>query len=136
MKDANKPVRKAFFDRIINLSYSCYDAVPETASTPYCYLYNQSSYQEGNNDQFGQIATISVDIVKEYQKDYGGAKDVDTIANAIMVSVLQQPPNQLTITGFDCVSCTLEGTNTINTTTQTNNVYIRTLKFKLTLYEL
>ncbi len=136
MKDSNRAIRKAFFDRIINLGYSCYDTVPDKAVTPYCWLYNQSAYQDGNQDSFGQVATISVDIVKEYQKDYGGAKDIDTIANAITTSILQMPPNQLSIAGFDCISVTLEGSNTISGTTATHTFFIRTLKFTIKLYQL
>lgn len=136
MKDSNRAVRTAFFNRIINLGYSCYDTVPEKAATPYCYLYNQSCYQDGNQDTFGQNAVISIDIVKEYQKDYGGNKDVDTIANAITQSILQQPPSILSVSGFDVVSCTLEGSNSLHTTTNTKTLFIRTLKFKLILYEL
>ena len=88
MKDSNKAIRTAFFNRIIALGYSCYDNVPATAQTPYCYLYNQSAYQDGTQDQFGQVCSISVDIVKEYQKDYGGGKDVDVIANAITEDII------------------------------------------------
>jgi hypothetical protein len=135
MKDANRPIRTAFFNRIIGLGYSCYDTVPETATTPYCYLYNQSAYQDGNQDSFGQIASISVDIVKEYQKDFGGGKDVDAIANAIIESILQMPPNQLSVSGFDTISCTLEASNTISSTTTTNTIFIRTLTFKLNVYQ-
>jgi len=135
MKDANKAIRTAFFNRIIALGYTCYDNVPATASTPYCYLYNQSSYQDDVQDQFGQVCSISVDIIKEYQKDYGGGKDVDVISNAIMEDILQMPPNQIAVTGFDVVSCTMEGTNTISTTTATNTTFIRTLKFKLIIYQ-
>jgi hypothetical protein len=136
MKDCNRAIRTSFFNRIIALGYSCYDTVPKLASTPYCYLYNQSAYQDGLQDQHGQVASISIDIIKEYQKDFGGGKDVDVIANAIIEDILKFAPNQIKVTGFDVVDCSLEGTNTISQTTDTNTIFIRTLKFKLIIYEL
>jgi len=136
MKDCNKPIRTAFFNRIIALGYSCYDQVDEKATSPYCFLYNQSSYEDDTQDGFGQVAFISVDIYKEYQKNFGGNKDVDAIADAIMQNILQMPPNQLSVSSFGVVACTLEGNEVITTTNATHTIFIRTLRFKLIIYEL
>lgn len=136
MKDSATAIRSAFFTRITALGYAAYDTPPETTTAPYVYLYNQSSYQDGNQSEFGQVASISIDVVTEFQKDYGGGKVADTMVDVILQDVLKFAPAQLTVSGFDCISVTLDGVNSMHLTSATTTQHIRTIKLKLILYQI
>ena len=135
MKDSSYPIRKALTTIITALGYQVFDRVPELTASPYCWIYNQSYYQDGTQEDFGQIASVSIDVVAMYDKDFGGAKTTDDMSGAIIHALCNFAPLPITIIGFETLAITLEGTNNLFETTATHAIYTTTIRLKFKLFE-
>jgi hypothetical protein len=135
MKDSALAIRTALVSKITALGYSVYDRVPKAATYPYVWIYNQTQSPATVDGDFGVEAFANVDIVQGYSVDYGQAKAVDDIATAIIQAVATWPSSYFAVTGYELVSCTLDGTNTIIEHTPSEVIYTKTIRFRFLMYE-
>jgi hypothetical protein len=134
MKSSIYPIRVAFTEAIQALGYPVYDRAKKVNDYPYCLVGEQTEQQNGDQGEFGQDATIIIDIVNGWQSDYGTKFTGDTIVNEILQSVLTKPHN-LTIAGFDMPVLILEQASTAVDTTETHTIATTTLRFRLHVFE-
>jgi len=132
MKDPSAVVRKMIYDRIAHLGYAVYDRVPDNASYPFVWLTNQSVRSNNNQDEFGYDCQIDVVIVTGFTGEDGGSRQSDLISDAINTYLLVRPAP--TVSGYTTPVFVLDNISTSTERTDTHILYIKTLRYSLTLF--
>ena len=136
MKDLNYVLRKAYYDRLNNVVVDSspipfYDTVPTTASEPYMYVSDFTSFDRGDKSTFGQEATITLVVVTKQGNTEGGRKSSDDIANKIIEEIRTRSANYLTL-GNDhyIITTTLDNTSSFIESVEGGKLVIRSIRFR------
>ena len=88
MKDCGLAIRKAYFDKLTEESYSLgiYDTIaPDTVNPPFLIISSQTSAENSDKMSYHQNVTIQFDIVfKSSKVGEVGQKSVDEYANELL----------------------------------------------------
>jgi hypothetical protein len=88
MKDCGLAIRKAYFDKLNEESYSLdvYDTIaPDTVNPPFLIISSQTSTENSDKQSYSQNVTIQFDIVyRTFKAGEVGQKSVDDWANELL----------------------------------------------------
>ncbi len=133
MNSALTPVRNAFKAAISGLGYAVYDRQRKVNDYPYIVIGEQTEIQEGDQGEFGQIATINIEVYNGWNSDYGERTTSDTIVNAITGLITK--PYSIVIAGFASPVQSVDNIMTQTEQTQTHTIVTTVIRFKLQLFQ-
>ena len=134
MRSSLHAVRTSFMDAISALGYACYDRQRKVHDYPYIVIGEQTEIQNGDQGEFGQIATINIEVYNSWASDYGERYTTDDMVNAVLSAVITKPYS-ISIPGFDMPSLVLDNTMSSTEQSQTHTIHITVLRFRMQLFE-
>ena len=134
MKSSLYAVRTAFKTAITSLGYAVYDRQRKVKDYPHVIIGEQTEQQNGDQGEFGQIATINVELYNAWASDYGEWTTTDDMVNTILQTIVTKP-HSLVIYGFDMPVLILDSTTTMTEQTQTQTIVTTVLRFRMQLFE-
>jgi len=135
MKDAGYELRKAYYDRLNNITVNAttipfYDIVPTTASEPYMYVSDYTANDFGDKTTYGQEVTITLHVVTRQGNTEGGRKDNDDVANEIIEQIRTRSQNYLSLTNHYIITTTLDNTTSIVEGVEGGKIVRRLIRFR------
>jgi len=134
MKSSLYAVRTAFKTAITSLGYAVYDRGRKVKDYPHVIIGEQTEQQQGDQGEFGQVATINVELYNGWSSDYGERTTTDDMVNAILQTIITKP-HSLVIYGFDMPMLVLDSASTTTDQTQTQTIVTTILRFRMQLFE-
>ena len=134
MRSSLESVRTAFDTAIQLLGYQTYPNGATVDQYPYVIIGEQTEVQDGDQENFGQVSTITIQVIDGWPKQMGLRTRANAILDAITQNLLTKPYS-LVIDQFDMPSRDLD--NVITQTRQSNTHTINTIvaRFKMRLFE-
>jgi hypothetical protein len=133
MKSSLTAVRSAFKTAITALGYAVYDRQRKVNDYPYIVIGEQTEVQNGDQGEFGQEATINIEVYNGWDSDYGERSTSDTIVNAITGLITK--PYSLVFTGFSSPVQVVDNIMSATEQTPTKTIVTTVIRFKLHLFE-
>lgn len=134
MRSSLYNTRIAFFDAISALGYAVYDHFRKVNDYPYIIIGEQTEQQNGDQGEFGQIATINIEIYNGWKSDFGVRDTSDDMVNSILEAIITNP-HTLEIEGFTMPVLVLDNVMTNTDQTQTHTIQTTVLRFRMQLFE-
>ena len=133
MKSSLTAVRNTFKTAITALGYAVYDRQRKVNAYPYIVIGEQTEVQNGDQGEFGQEATINIEVYNGWASDYGERDTSDALVSG--VTQLITKPKTLVFTGFNSPVVVVDNIMSATEQTPTHTIVTTVIRFKMQLFQ-